>query len=349
MMRKLITKLENNNILNKEEFVDLIKNHSPDDTEFLFQRARSVREKYFGKSVFLRGLIEISNFCSNDCFYCGIRRSNKNTDRYRLSEEDILICCDEGYSLGFRTFVMQGGEDAYFKDDVLISIIKKIKSKYPDCAVTLSLGERSHESYQNLFNAGADRYLLRHETANPHHYEQLHPNWMSYEHRINCLKDLKNIGFQVGTGFMVGSPFQTVNNLAEDLLFIAVFQPQMVGIGPFIPHHATPFAEKNSGTVEQTLFMLGLLRLILPKALLPSTTALGTIDPKGREKGLLAGANVVMPNLSPVDVRKKYDIYDNKIFTGEESAQYVKNLADRIRSTGYTVDTSRGDAPDWKK
>lgn len=347
-MKSLISKLENNRILEREEFIDLISNHTAADSEFLFERARLVREEYFGKSVYLRGLIEISNFCANDCLYCGIRRSNTSAQRYRLTDEEILECCKEGYSLGFRTFVMQGGEDAHFKDDVLVRLVSDIKSQFPDCAVTLSLGERSRESYQRLFDAGADRYLLRHETADAAHYAMLHPSWMSHERRMRCLNDLREIGYQVGTGFMVGAPYQTAGNLADDMLFIAELQPQMVGIGPFIPHHATPFANEKGGTVEQTLFMLGLLRLMMPKALLPSTTALGTIDTKGREKGLLAGANVLMPNLSPVTVRKKYDLYDNKICTGDESAQCVNCLAVRVASTGYHVEVSRGDAPDWK-
>ena len=243
---------------------------------------------------------------------------------------------------------MQGGEDAHFTDEVLVRLIRNIKSRFPDCAITLSLGERAKERYQKLFDAGADRYLLRHETANAQHYAQLHPAWMSHARRIQCLWDLKEIGYQVGTGFMVGTPFQTPELLAEDMLFIKELQPQMVGIGPFVPHHATPFANETGGTVEQTLFMLGLLRLMMPQLLLPSTTALGTIDKTGREKGLLAGANVVMPNLSPVSVRKKYDLYDNKICTGDESAQCVNCLGVRIASTGYKIDVNRGDAPGWK-
>lgn len=346
-MKSLIDKLEKENVLEKDEFIFLIENHTHEDSEYLFERARAVRERHFGKSVYLRGLIEISNYCANDCYYCGIRRSNKDTERYRLTKEEILACCEEGYALDFRTFVLQGGEDAYYKDDVLEDIVKSIKLLHPDCAVTLSLGERSRASYQRLFDAGADRYLLRHETANQEHYSKLHPSWMSHERRLRCLHDLKSIGYQVGTGFMVGSPYQTPENLAEDMLFIAGLQPQMVGIGPFIPHHATPFADASGGTVEQTLFMLGLLRLMLPSVLLPSTTALGTIDPKGREKGLLAGANVLMPNLSPTMVRSKYDLYDNKICTGDESAQCVNCLSVRIASTGYKVEKSRGDAPGW--
>lgn len=347
--KTLISNLEETNFLEKEEFVELIAQHSEEDARFLFERARAVRERFFGKSVYLRGLIEISNYCANDCYYCGIRRGNASVERYRLTEEDILCCCEEGYQLGFRTFVMQGGEDAHFTDELLVRLIREIKNRYPDCAVTLSLGERTRERYQKYYDAGADRYLLRHETANAQHYAQLHPAWMSHERRIQCLWDLKEIGYQVGTGFMVGSPYQTPEYLAEDMLFIKKLQPQMVGIGPFVPHHATPFANEAGGTAELTLFMLGLLRLMMPELLLPSTTALGTIDKTGREKGLLAGANVVMPNLSPVSVRKKYDLYDNKICTGDESAQCVNCLGVRIATTGYQVEVARGDAPDWRR
>lgn len=347
--KTLISKLEELQVLEKAEFVELISRHTEEDAQFLFERARAVREQVFGKSVFLRGLIEITNYCTNDCYYCGIRHSNSSAERYRLSEEDILECCEEGYRLGFRTFVMQGGEDGHFTDEVLVRLIRNIKARFPDCAVTLSLGERTKERYQKYFDAGADRYLLRHETANAQHYAMLHPAWMSYERRIQCLWDLKEIGYQVGTGFMVGTPHQTAEYLAEDMLFIKKLQPQMVGIGPFVPHHATPFANETGGTAAQTLFMLGLLRLMKPDLLLPSTTALGTIDKTGREKGLMAGANVVMPNLSPVSVRKKYDLYDNKICTGDESAQCVNCLEIRIAATGYKIKLSRGDAPGWTR
>lgn len=343
-MLKLIEKLEKERFLSKDEFVRLIENRNEMLSSFLFEKARAVREKHYGKDVYIRGLIEFSNYCKNDCLYCGIRRSNKNCDRYRLTKKDILDCCKEGYELGFRTFVLQGGEDGYYTDDRLCEIISEIKSDYPDCAITLSIGEKSKESYQRYFDAGADRYLLRHETADFSHYKKLHPPELNAENRQRCLWDLKEIGYQVGTGFMVGSPFQTAENLADDMLFIKKLQPHMVGIGPFIAHHDTPFASENSGSLELTLFMLGLLRLTLPKALIPATTALGTIDPNGREKGLLAGANVVMPNLSPVSVRKKYLLYDNKICTGDESAQCRVCLEKRVASTGYRIVVGRGDA-----
>lgn len=348
MVKELIKKLEEKQLLSKDEFVYLINNRNEKDAQFLFERARAVREKHYGKDVYIRGLIEFSNYCKNDCLYCGIRRSNKNCDRYRLSEEDILLCCEEGYGLGFRTFVLQGGEDGFYTDEKICGIIKKIKESHPDCAVTLSIGEKSKESYRKYFDAGADRYLLRHETADLSHYEKLHPKELSAQNRQRCLWDLKEIGYQVGTGFMVGSPFQTTENLADDMLFIKKLEPQMVGIGPFVPHSETPFADKEGGTAELTLFMLGLLRLMLPSALLPATTALGTIDPKGREKGILAGANVVMPNLSPVSVRKKYALYDNKICTGEESAQCRVCLESRVATTGYKIVVSRGDAAEFK-
>lgn len=344
-MKSLIDKLETNHTLSKEEFVQLIQNHTPEDAQYLFERARCLRQKYFGNGVFLRGLIEVSSYCHNDCLYCGIRHSNASAERYRLTDEQILSCCAQGHALGFRTFVMQGGEDGKFTDDRMVALISAIKQQYPGCAITLSLGERKRESYQRMFDAGADRYLLRHETADAAHYGKLHPEWMSHSKRMQCLQDLKEIGYQVGTGFMVGSPFQTAENLADDMLFIAQFKPQMVGIGPYIPHHATPFADQPAGTVEQTLFMLGLLRLMIPSLLLPATTALGTLHPQGRELGLMAGANVIMPNLSPADDRSKYMIYDNKLATGAESAEGLKELNTIIESVGYHVEQSRGDAP----
>ena len=293
--------------------------------------------------MYIRGLIEISNICKNDCYYCGIRRSNENCDRYRLSKEEILECCKEGYELGFRTFVMQGGEDGYFTDEVLCEIVSKIHHRFPDCAITLSMGERSKESYQKLYEAGANRYLLRHETADKKHYESLHPAKMSCENRIQCLKNLKEIGYQTGCGFMVGSPGQTTEFLAKDLKFIEEFKPDMCGIGPFIPHKDTVFKEEKAGSVELTCYLLSLIRLIHPCILLPATTALGTLDERGREKGILAGANVIMPNLSPLSVRKKYELYNNKISTGQESAQGLEELKLKMQSISYEVVCERGD------
>lgn len=294
--------------------------------------------------MYIRGLIEFTNYCKNDCLYCGIRKSNANAQRYRLEKSEIMDCCKEGWDLGFRTFVLQGGEDGYYSDEKICDIVSSVKAEYPECAFTLSIGEKSFESYKAYFDAGADRYLLRHETADPVHYSRLHPAELSLENRKRCLFDLKEIGYQVGTGFMVGSPYQTAENLAEDMMFIKKLSPHMVGIGPFISHRDTPFRNEKSGTLELTLFMLGLIRLTLPSVLLPSTTALGTIHPQGREKGILAGANVVMPNLSPVSVRKKYLLYDNKICTGDESAQCRGCLERRISSVGYKIAVSRGDA-----
>ena len=311
--------------------------------EKLRQAAVAVRERVYGRAVFTRGLIEISSYCKNDCFYCGIRRSNKNAERYRLSAKEILSCAEEGYALGFRTFVLQGGEDPFFTDEVLVPLIEALKARYPDCAVTLSLGERSEDSFRRLFEAGADRYLLRHETATKAHYKKLHPSSMSFEKRMDCLKVLRKIGYQVGAGFMVGSPFQTADDLGRDLAFLQRFQPEMCGIGPFIPHHDTPFGNEPAGSLELTLRLLSIIRLACPDVLLPATTALGTIDPRGREKGILAGANVVMPNLSPVGVRKKYALYEGKICTGEESAQCKDCLALRMKSIGYEIVTDRGD------
>lgn len=343
---QLIDKLFSGADITKEEYVFLIENRSEETAEYLFSLSRRLREKYYGKDVYIRGLIEFTNYCKNDCLYCGIRRSNANAQRYRLNKSEILDCCREGWQLGFRTFVLQGGEDAFYSDDMICDIVSAIKSEFPECAVTLSIGEKSRESYQAYFDAGADRYLLRHETANDDHYAMLHPPELSSENRKRCLFDLKIIGYQVGTGFMVGSPYQTAEHLADDMLFIRKLRPHMVGIGPFISHKDTPFRSQPSGTLELTLFMLGLIRLTLPNVLLPSTTALGTIDPQGREKGILAGANVVMPNLSPLSVRKKYMLYDNKICTGDESAQCRACLERRIESTGYKISVSRGDAVD---
>ena len=343
-MKELIQKLRQTQSLTKEEWIRLIENRTPELAEYLFEQAREVREMYYGKDIYIRGLIEFTNYCKNDCLYCGIRRSNKNAERYRLSKEEILECCDHGYKLGFRTFVLQGGEDGYYTDERVAEIVSEMKENHPDCAITLSIGEKSYESYQKFFEAGADRYLLRHETYNCEHYAKLHPAELSAKVRQQCLWDLKKIGYQVGTGFMVGSPFQTAEHLAEDMLFIKELNPQMIGIGPFVPHHDTPFAKEQGGTLELTLFMLGLLRLMIPKALIPSTTALGTIDPNGRELGILAGANVVMPNLSPRNVREKYLLYDNKICTGDEAAESLENLKTRMKKINYDIVVSRGDS-----
>ncbi|MCC8192639.1 MAG: [FeFe] hydrogenase H-cluster radical SAM maturase HydE [Ruminococcus sp.] len=310
----------------------------------LFSSADEIRRSVYGADVYIRGLIEFTNYCKNDCLYCGIRRSNSDCDRYRLTREDIYGCCEEGYSLGFRTFVLQGGEDMSFKDDDICEIVYNIKSRYPDCAVTLSIGERSRESYSAFKSAGADRYLLRHETANVEHYSKIHPQSMSLENRKNCLFTLKELGYQVGSGFMVGSPFQTLENLVEDFKFLQTLGPDMIGIGPFISHKNTPFKDFPNGSLELTLRLVALLRLVFPKALIPATTALGTLHPNGRELGLKCGANVVMPNLSPVRFRKKYELYDNKICTGEESAQCRTCLDRRVKSVGYKIVTDRGDA-----
>lgn len=342
MYNDLIDKLKLTQTLSKEEYLYLIQNRKY-GANYLFKNAVEVRNKIYGNQVYIRGLIEFTNYCKNDCLYCGIRRSNKNVDRYRLKKEEIVHCADIGYELGFRTFVLQGGEDGYYTDEILCNIVEKIKTNHPDCAITLSIGERSYESYKILKKAGADRYLLRHETATQSHYEKIHPKEMNFDNRMKCLDHLKELGYQVGCGFMVGSPYQTEENLAEELVFLKKFNPHMVGIGPFISHKDTPFCNETSGTVELTLFMLGLIRLTLPNVLLPATTALGTIDPNGREKGISAGANILMPNLSPVDVRKKYMLYDNKICTGDEAAQCIECLKRRIETTGSKIVVDRGD------
>ncbi|HHT62262.1 MAG: [FeFe] hydrogenase H-cluster radical SAM maturase HydE [Bacillota bacterium] len=343
-MKNLIDKLFRGDTLSRDELSLLIENHQNKEiSAYLFEKARQVSLRYFDHNIYMRGLIEFTNYCKNDCYYCGLRKSNKLADRYRLSKKEILDCCALGYDLGFRTFVLQGGEDGYYKDRMIADIVSTIRTNYPDCAITLSVGERSFDSYKMFFEAGADRYLLRHETANADHYARLHPPGLSLRNRKECLYYLKEIGYQVGCGFMVGAPFQTKDYLIDDLLFIKEFQPHMVGIGPFIPHHDTPFAHKPAGTLELTLFLLAIIRLMLPGVLLPATTALGTIHPQGRELGILAGANVVMPNISPVGVRKKYLLYDHKICTEEEADACKNSLQHRLESIGYKLVVSRGD------
>lgn len=340
-MKKLIDKLAREHRLAKEEWIALIQNRN--EKEHLSAMARELAHQYYGNAVFVRGLIEFTSYCKNNCYYCGLRRENKSASRYRLTKEEILTCCQTGYELGFRTFVLQGGEDAHNTDEWMTELIQEIKTAYPDCALTLSIGEKPKESYQAYFNAGADRYLLRHETADFAHYQKLHPKELNLNHRLECLWNLKEIGFQTGCGFMVGSPGQTAEHLAEDMLLVTRLQPDMVGIGPFIPHQKTPFAKEAAGSVDLTLYLISLLRLLKPNLLLPATTALGTIDPKGREKGILAGANVVMPNLSPIRVRNQYELYNNKICTGEEAAECLGCLARRIEGIGYRLSLSRGD------
>ncbi|MDR3271772.1 MAG: [FeFe] hydrogenase H-cluster radical SAM maturase HydE [Peptococcaceae bacterium] len=343
-MRRLIDRLAAGRMLARQEFRALIEGReAPGLADYLFERARAACERFYAKDVYMRGLIEFTNYCRNDCLYCGIRRSNLQAERYRLSKDQILACCCQGYALGFRTFVLQGGEDPYFSDARMTEVVSAIHGAYPDCAITLSLGERSYASYQRLFEAGAERYLLRHETANEAHYQHMHPASMSWSQRVRCLYELKEIGYQVGCGFMVGSPGQSTECLIDELYFIKALRPQMVGIGPFIPHKATPYAAQKAGTLELTLFMLGLIRLLEARALLPATTALGTIHPQGRERGVMAGANVVMPNLSPVGVRDKYLLYDNKICTGDEAAECRHCLQNRMRNIGYNLVSARGD------
>lgn len=342
-IKSTINKVKQSRNISLEQLNLLLEINDDEGVRFIREEAVKVCQKTYGNQVLIRGLIGFTNFCKNDCYYCGIRRSNSQADRYRLTKEQMLDCCASGYELGFRTFVLQGGEDGYFTDDKICDLVSAIKEKYPDCAVTLSIGEKSKESYKRYFDAGADRYLLRHETADEAHYKKLHPEEMSLAHRKQCLWDLKEIGYQVGCGFMVGSPGQTVETLYEDLQFIRELQPHMVGIGPFISQKDTPFADKASGTMEQTLKLLAIIRLIHPHVLLPATTALGTIHPKGRELGILSGANVVMPNLSPVNVREKYKLYDNKICTGNEAAECRYCMENRMKSIGYEVAVSRGD------
>lgn len=341
-VRDLIDQLYREENLSDAELLYILDTISEEDTPYLFEKALQRKSEYYEDTVFMRGLIEFTNYCKQNCNYCGIRAANGKVERYRLSKEAIMNCCAEGHRLGYRTFVLQGGEDPYFTDDVLADLVSTIKATYLDCAITLSVGERSTESYKRLRDAGADRYLLRHETASKPLYEALHPH-MSFENRRRCLLDLKAIGFQVGAGFMVGLPEQTNADLVEDLRFLKTLEPEMIGIGPYIPHDETPLKGNTGGTVEKTCLMLALTRLLLPKVLLPSTTAMGTLDPKGREKALKAGGNVVMPNLSPIDVREKYELYKDKICTGDEAAHCRQCIEGRIKSVGFRVDMGRGD------
>ncbi len=342
-MKALIEKLAREHTLSEPEFIQLIEGRGEEEAALLRRKASALRQAYYGTEVYIRGLIEFTNYCRNDCFYCGIRRSNRGAQRYRLGQEEILACCATGYALGFRTFVLQGGEDPLYTPERIAALVRAIKNAYPNCAVTLSVGEQPREVYQSWFDAGADRYLLRHETADHAHYRSLHPPTLSLENRMRCLWDLKSIGYQVGCGFMVGSPGQTAAHLAKDLLFIRELEPHMVGIGPFIPHKDTPFAGEAPGSVELTVYLLSILRLMLPQALLPATTALSTLHPRGRELGILAGANVCMPNLSPADARAKYTLYDHKTCTGDEAAEGVARLRGHMEAIGYQVVTDRGD------
>lgn len=342
-MKELIERLERERDLTNAEFAVLLDQSSGADRDFLFERARAVRDAHYGRKVYIRGLIELTNYCKNDCLYCGIRKSNASCERYRLTKEQILSCCESGYALGFRTFVLQGGEDGWYTDERMTDIVRAMRQAYPDCAITLSLGERGRESFKRLYDAGANRYLLRHETADEAHYARLHPVSMTLTHRLQCLRDLKEIGFQTGAGFMVGSPYQTTECIVRDFRFLQELKPQMVGLGPFIPHHATPFKDFPAGSTERTLLCLSIVRLLLPNVLLPATTALATIDGDGRIKGMNAGCNVVMPNLSPLEDRSKYLLYDNKATSGEEAAESLRALREHLAAAGYEVVIDRGD------
>lgn len=342
-MKELIERLERERDLTNAEFAVLLDQSSGADRDFLFERARAVRDAHYGRKVYIRGLIELTNYCKNDCLYCGIRKSNVSCERYRLTKEQILSCCESGYALGFRTFVLQGGEDGWYTDERMTDIVRAMRQAYPDCAITLSLGERGRESFKRLYDAGANRYLLRHETADEAHYARLHPVSMTLTHRLQCLRDLKEIGFQTGAGFMVGSPYQTTECIVRDFRFLQELKPQMVGLGPFIPHHATPLRDFPAGSTERTLLCLSIVRLLLPNVLLPATTALATIDGDGRIKGMNAGCNVVMPNLSPMEDRSKYLLYDNKASSGDEAAESLRALREHLATAGYEVVIDRGD------
>lgn len=348
MIRNLIDKLALTNDLSSEELLYILDNLDEESKKYLIEKAHETRMKVYGDKVYIRGLIEFTNYCSRNCIYCGIRAENKNADRYRLTLEDILECADLGDQLGYKTFVLQGGEDPYYTDERLVEIIKAIKERHPKSAITISLGERSYESYKKLYDAGADRYLLRHETATKELYDRFHPK-TSFENRRQCLYNLREIGYQIGAGFMVGLPGQEHKDLVNDLRFIKELNPHMCGLGPFIPHKDTALKDYKAGTLEKTITMLALVRLLVPNILLPATTALGSINPLGRELGIKAGANVVMPNLSPRRVREKYSLYDGKICTGDEAAECRHCIENRIRNAGFQLDITRGDNIDWTR
>lgn len=345
----LIDKLNREKKLSHTEWTALLSGYTPQDASYAAELARTIAKTHFGNQIYFRGIIEFSNICKNDCLYCGIRRSNGNVERYRLTEAEILECCREGYSLGYRTFVLQSGEDGYFTDERLCRLIQSIRTRHPDCAVTLSIGERSRESYEALYNAGAERFLLRHETASQPHYALLHPEDMSFSHRMQCLEVLKEIGYQVGCGMMVGSPYQTTEHLASDMEFMSRFQPAMVGIGPFIPHKDTPFRDFSAGNQTLTLFLISLTRIMLPTVLLPSTTALGSVSDDGRKQGVLCGCNVVMPNLSPANVRKQYMLYNNKSGVDQSAATGLQLLRRQMEDIGYQVVIGRGDHQSYQQ
>jgi len=341
--REMLELLKEQHQLTKAQWLQLLQTRDEETQTLAQQMAQEIAVAQFGKKVYFRGIIEFTNICKNDCKYCGIRRSNTNVARYRLTDEEILQCCEEGYALGFRTFVLQGGEDAYYTDEKLIALVDKIRGNYPDCAITLSVGERSRESYEKLYQAGANRFLLRHETATKEHYEQLHPQEMSWQRRMDCLRDLKAIGYQTGCGCMVGAPYQTMEHLAEDLYYMCQFQPQMIGMGPFIPHRDTPFRDFEAGSAELTLYLLALCRIAMPKILLPATTALGTLSGDGRQLGVLHGCNVIMPNLSPMNVREKYMLYDNKLGVGDSTEESLTTIKKQMQEIGYELVSTRGD------
>ncbi|MCR5213144.1 MAG: [FeFe] hydrogenase H-cluster radical SAM maturase HydE [Eubacterium sp.] len=341
--KNIIDKLEEKNNLSRDEWTQLFESFNEDDRLYAAEKASNVAQSIYGKDIFIRGIVEFSNICNKNCYYCGLRAGNSNIERYRLSEEDIVSCCQDGYKYGFRTFVLQSGEDPYYDTNMICRIVSRIKKDFPDCAITLSIGEKTYEEYKAYKEAGADRYLLRHETANEDHYSILHPDTMSWKNRMRCLDDLKSLGYQVGAGVMIGSPGQTTKCLIDDMEYMASFKPHMIGLGPFLPNSYTPFKDKPKGSYELTLFMISLCRLCLPHALIPATTALGTIRPNGREQGILAGANVIMPNLSPVNVRDKYKLYDNKIISTGNSDECRRDIEKRVESVGYQVLIDRGD------
>jgi biotin synthase len=321
---------------------DIIKWLKADDAAELFAMADDIRKRYFKDEVHIRGIIEFSNYCMKNCFYCGLRRDNKTIERYRISEDEIIDTALKAGELGYKTILLQSGEDGGYTIEGLCAIIKRIRSNL-DCAITLSLGEKSFDEYRSLRDAGADRYLLRFETSDRGLFNKLKPD-SSYENRLDCIKNLKKLGFQVGSGFMVGLPGQTYEILADDILLLRELDLDMIGIGPFLSHHNTPLGNSASGTLDLTLRALAIIRILMPDVHIPATTAMGTVEKGGREKALQCGANVIMPNVTPIKYRKYYEIYPNKICIDDAPSDCRACIEGMLKSLGRAAATNKGDS-----
>jgi biotin synthase len=328
--------------LSREEIIYLLSLTEKEDQKKLFDHADKVRSLYCGDEVHLRGIIEISNFCDQNCVYCGLRQDNSSLERYRMTPEEIIKTASVISGLGIFTIVLQSGEDKHFDCDIISYLIYQIKQS-ANVAITLSLGERSFDEYRTWKIAGADRYLLKHETANPHLYSNYHFK-QDLNERIEHLTFLKSIGFQIGSGNLIGLFKQTVEDIADDILLCKKLDLDMAAFGPFIPSPNTPYANKSAGSAELTLSTMAVARLVLKKVHIPATTALDTIDPIGRERGLTAGANVVMPDLTPFPYRSNYQIYPGKRGSQDDPLESTNRLQKRIEALGRTISYKRGDS-----